>query len=717
MQSEGRIPAGCDRLPSFAAPAGYNPRTSKAIPMDDQPSGAPPSVDSPLEGRLDSWKEIAGYLKRDVTTVQRWEKREGMPVHRHLHARQGSVYAFRAELDAWARGRAAGLPPEAESDSTPRATPVEAPAPASVPAHEWPAGRRSRGTRAIGWLAVLAAVLAGAAFYGSRRVEVRNPIAGAQFRSVTDFDGIEQAAAVSRDGRFVAFLSDRDGQMDVWVTQVGTGQFYNLTRGAVREIVNPSVRTLGFSPDGALVTFWLRRTGASGNAEIGTWAVPTLGGPPRPYLDGVAEFDWSADGARLVYHTPAVGDPTYIREPARGTDRLILTAAEGLHAHFPIWSPDDAFVYFVQGSPTGAMDIWRVKPEGGSPERVTQHASRVSHPVMTDARTLLYLATDHEGGGPWLYSVDVDERISRRVSSGVDRYTSLAAAADGRRLVLTVANPKGTLWRLPLHAKAEEAPSPIPLTTASGFAPRLGPGFLLYVSSRGASDSIWTLAEGKTAQLWTAPEARVIGNPAIDGAGRRVAFTAGIAGRTVLYVMNADGTDARAVTATLALRGAPAWAPDGSITSAVDVGGSPHLFRIALDGGATPLVRDYAVDPVWSPDGAFVVYSGADVGTTFPVKAVTAAGVPYPLSELMLTRGARRVRFAEEVLALVVLRGDIQHKDLWRVDLATGQQQQLTRLPADFNIRDFDISPDGREVVLERVQDHSDVVMLETPAR
>jgi len=57
------------------------------------------------EDRLDSWKEIAAYLNRDVTTVQRWEKREGMPVHRHLHDKIGSVYASRAELDAWGRSR------------------------------------------------------------------------------------------------------------------------------------------------------------------------------------------------------------------------------------------------------------------------------------------------------------------------------------------------------------------------------------------------------------------------------------------------------------------------------------------------------------------------------------------------------------------------------------------------------------------------------------
>lgn len=66
-----------------------------------------PSVQVPgSEGRrLDSWKEIAAYLNRDVTTVQRWEKREGMPVYRHVHDKRGSVYAVQRELEAWLEQR------------------------------------------------------------------------------------------------------------------------------------------------------------------------------------------------------------------------------------------------------------------------------------------------------------------------------------------------------------------------------------------------------------------------------------------------------------------------------------------------------------------------------------------------------------------------------------------------------------------------------------
>ena len=62
------------------------------------------SPSDPAE-RLDSWKEIASYLRRDVRTVQRWEKKEGLPVYRHQHDKLGSVYAYRAELTTWFSGR------------------------------------------------------------------------------------------------------------------------------------------------------------------------------------------------------------------------------------------------------------------------------------------------------------------------------------------------------------------------------------------------------------------------------------------------------------------------------------------------------------------------------------------------------------------------------------------------------------------------------------
>jgi TolB-like protein len=72
---------------------------------DFRPAGGPEPLPAPGE-RLESWKEIAAYLRRDVRTVQRWERTDGLPVHRHKRAHRPIPYAYKSELDAWWTGRA-----------------------------------------------------------------------------------------------------------------------------------------------------------------------------------------------------------------------------------------------------------------------------------------------------------------------------------------------------------------------------------------------------------------------------------------------------------------------------------------------------------------------------------------------------------------------------------------------------------------------------------
>jgi len=656
------------------------------------------------DDRLDSWKEIAAYLKRDITTVQRWEKREGMPVRRHVHGKLGSVYALRSELDEWARSR----------------TDLPAPEPAPEPAAEPPLAATPARKRPLPWMLAGAALVIAAAVATWMAVRSdyfwRSPLEGAQFRQITELGGTERAAAVSRDGRFIAFISEQDGRPDVWLAQIGTGLSYNLTRGRFSKLVNQSVRTLGFSPDATLVTFWADTSTVPGTPAIGIWAIPTLGGDPRPYLEGTAEYDWTADGLRLVHHTPAAGDPTFVRESdARGPGRQIFAADAGRHCHFQTWSRDGAFVYFVLGTLPDGLDVWRLAASGGTPERITHHNTRVSHPVVLDDRTLMYLATAEDGSGPWLYTMDVHHRVPHRLDTALDRYTSLSASADGRRLVASLATPKGTLWRIAAgDTPADEtSASPIALTTGRGFAPRLGPGYLLYVSSTGSGDGIWKLANGSAATVWASPGARIVGSPEIAADGR-VAFSVEERGRTALYTMNADGTDARARTESLQLRGSPVWSPDGrSVTIAAVTGGAPKLHRIFLNGETAVQVPEYSIDASWSPRADFLIYAGPDIGTTVELKAAAAGGSAHRIPRVVLPRGAKRARFVQGGRAIVVMRGDIEHKDLWLIDLESGAERPLTRLPAGFKIRDFDVSPDGREIVVERVQDQSDIVLVD----
>jgi hypothetical protein len=116
MRRIAGVPVLCRRMPCFTVSGRANEGTIQAlgpaITADQSEEhdgrtifpGRPPPVRPPKD-RLDSWKEIAAYLNREVTTVQRWEKRAGMPVHRHLQDRMRSVYASRTALDAWSRGR------------------------------------------------------------------------------------------------------------------------------------------------------------------------------------------------------------------------------------------------------------------------------------------------------------------------------------------------------------------------------------------------------------------------------------------------------------------------------------------------------------------------------------------------------------------------------------------------------------------------------------
>lgn len=85
------------------------------------PNGhAPPDApDRRANDRLDSWGEIAAYLRRGVRTVRRWEREEGLPVHRHVHRKSGSVYAFKSELDDWWSNRSS-RPNQPEGESPPR---------------------------------------------------------------------------------------------------------------------------------------------------------------------------------------------------------------------------------------------------------------------------------------------------------------------------------------------------------------------------------------------------------------------------------------------------------------------------------------------------------------------------------------------------------------------------------------------------------------------
>lgn len=684
--------------------------------------------------RLDSWKRVAAHFNRDVTTVQRWERREGMPVHRHVHDKQGSVYAFRSELDAWWEGRRGKLADPGEiipepaldevslpSEPTPPTTTQKSPTPNSP---ETPMGGfRHQLRRRLSVVAII--VVALLFIYGIFRFSTparevwRNPLANATFTRLTDWPGREQAAAISPDGRWVSFLADRDGHTDAWLTQIGSASYRNMTQGAFPQLINPSVRTLGFTADASLATVWTRSADGSHSEDIRLMASPTDGGELRELLPGVAEVGWSHDGKKMVYHTTAPGDPLFVRDQL-GVSRRIYIAPSGVHCHFPLWSADDAFIYFTRGTPPDGWDIWRLRPSGQDLERITFHNAQVSHPVFLDEHTLAYLASDAQGAGPWLYALNVEQRVPHRISFGLERYGSLAASASGKRLVATVEQSQTSIWSVPLAANsnvgASQSTTPsISSVSVTGFSPRVGPDFLLYISTRAGRRGIWKAKDDQSSELWSDARAAIVGGPALTRDGRRIAFTAAEGGQTVLYVMDSDGKNLHGVARSLQLRGEPAWAPDGrSVVTSALRDGEPRLMNIFLDGSPpSPMVTEYSIDPSWSPDGEYLIYSSADVGTTFTLRAVARDGRPYPIPALMLTRGARRIVFRPDGAAIVVLKGEVGHPDFWLVDLRSGEERQITKFAPGVAAHDFDITRDGGSIIFDRTQETSRIALID----
>ena len=604
--------------------------------------------------------------------------------------------------------------------------PSPAPRVAVVPSRR----RALAGVLAAGTVvAVAAATLLSRTVWSSERAW-QGRWARVHLEKLTDFPGAEVDAVMSADGRRAAFLADRDGTFDAYVTRIGSGSFVNLTRGRFHQLYNEDVQNIGFAPGGANV--WLRVADLTAPASVAV--VPDTGGETRPFLPTAVTVAWSADRSRLAYHETTPGDPIFVADSDGRNPRRIFISPPGLHSHFLTWSADGRFLYFTHGLPPDEMDVWRISAQGGSPERITHHDSRVQSPVLLDDRTLVYTATDADGSGPWLYTTDVERRVSTRVSLGVEQFLSIAASAPApggpRRLVAAVSNPRTRLWSVPLSGSkdadtslTEEHATELPLPTARAAAPRYAAdSTLYYLASRGGSDALWQLSAGGVArELWRPRVGAIVGAAAVSPDGRTICVIVRNAAARRLHCIDADGRHERMVAPLLDARDSPSWSPDGHwIAMAARDGSAFRVFKIPMAGGSPVRLGDaVASNPVWSPDGSFILYSGTPSGRSAPLLAMRADGTPIHLaiSGLLVDRLGDDYRFTPDGRALVVKLGGFRLQDFWLIDPRTGDRRRLTRLRPGESVSRFDVSRDGRRVVFERVEENSDIALLELPAR
>jgi serine/threonine protein kinase len=587
-----------------------------------------------------------------------------------------------------------------------------------------PARRTSRGA----WIAVAVLAMALLASFASRLPSFLgsptdqegrpsdNPLARARFSAVTDLPGSELGGAISPDGRFVAFASDRDGPFDIYVGQIGGRDFRNVSgnkEGFTLEDARAPVRSVGFDHEGS--ELWL-----GGGTGHRLQLAPLLGGPARNFLGpDVVEVAWSPDGEHIVYHTRLAGDPTYVANRDGTNSRLILGSDGGVHQHNPIWSVDGEWIYLTRGrSTTLEMNLWRVRPDGKELEQLTRGELDVRDPTPIDEQTVLYGARDADGAGPWLWALNVETKRSRRVTIGLEQYVSVSASADRSRLVATVQDPRGTVWSVPIldHPATEsEAELYAGLQTIHALAPRFGGDSLFFLSSRGSGEGLWRFRDGTVTEIWKGSETALLEPAAVAPDGESVVLLLRRDEGWHLHLLSADGAELQVLSRSVDARGAAAWSPDGRW---IVVGGSEAgvhgLFKIPIDGGAPERIVDgEALNPVWSPDGSMIVYAGPQVEAVTPLLAVREDGTPVELPNIGVLRHGERARFLPDGSGLVYMSGSQPSQDFWLLDLATMESRRLTRLDQGAAMRSFDMTPDGKRIVFDRLRENSDIVLIE----
>jgi tricorn protease len=399
----------------------------------------------------------------------------------------------------------------------------------------------------------------------------------------------------SPDGRSIAFSSDREGNMDVYLIPTAGGAVRRLTVHSADETV------LDWTPDGKGILFASQR----GEDFMGKLYVVSIdGGIPRdagPDM-GVAG-SYSPDGTKLAVNRKA---QAYWRKYYRGafqSDVTVmdlssktfkdLTTFEGMDS-WPLWGRD-GFIYFVSDREgKGLSNIWRIRETGGAAEQVTRFtAGDVRFPgISGDGKTIVF---EHDFG---IWKLDVASRDVQPIrleiaaetqdtltefkdfNSMVDDYD---LAPDGRRIVLSV---HGELFTVPTDEEG---------------------GDLRQITEGPARDR----------EVRFSPD------------GKSIAYVSDQSGREEIHLMAADGAGpARKVTDLDALKSSLLWSPDSK--SIAFTTSDRNLYRIGADGKDLKELAssNYGMigQAAWSPDGKLIAYSKADLSRSTDVYLISSEG-------------------------------------------------------------------------------------------
>jgi Tol biopolymer transport system component len=635
-----------------------------------------PQVDPPGH-RLESWKEIAEYLRREVRTVQRWEREQGLPVHRHAHQRRSSVYAFPTELDQWRSGRA-----------------PESPKPPSRPLWRRPAILASA-------VIVLAASATLAEWGWSAFRTARSPFLRIEIQPLIAA-GNAMSAAISPDGRYLAYGVSETGGQSLWLRDLGSG--------TSTQVVPPSAAgytRLTFSADGSFLHFF--------NAG-GLYQMPALGGTPSQLAQGTPAL--SPDGKRLAFRRRA-GEETaiWVANLDGSGERKLAVRKSPESFQSLAWSPDGKLIACTVGTSAFAgtdATVVTLDSESGSENAFATRKwwSIDDLAWLPNGRGLLLVTREPplKVFRPWYLSYPGGE--THPITNDLLDYTRVNPAGDSRSFVSVQQGDVSSLWVTPADGGG------IARKITEGMRRRDGVGGLawtpdgriVYVSSFTGIMQIWISAADGSNPTRLTPEGVVSLNPQVCPNGRSIVYNsdAGPAGRHV-WRMDLDGSRPQQLTSGPD-ESWPMCSADSNWVLYVSVTPRRYaLMKVPIGGGTpVPITEEQIIMPSISPDGKMILGTYS-IGSTNQVVVMPWEGGPV---RKLFTIERPKVHWSSDGKALLYVETKGDAHNVWSQPLAGGSPRQVTQFADNENIRWFAVSPDGRHLAVARGTTIRDVVRV-----
>ena len=547
------------------------------------------------------------------------------------------------------------------------------------------------------------------------------PVTNMRITRLTTTGRVDQAV-ISPDGRYVVHAVAENGLQSLRMRQVNTNSDV--------EVVAPSdVRydKLLFSPDGDFV-YYVATDRSSVSSNL--YAIPALGGSARKLISNVTTaVTLAPDGQSIAFirNMADVGEDVLIVADANGSNERKL-AVRKLPNFFGslTWSPKGNSLICAAGSFVPAYNTYLIEIRIDDPKEKQLGSKNWSSmreiAWVPDASGLVLTASDPESASldsQQLWFIRYPGGEVRRITNDLNNYRGVSVTSDSTRLVTLQSASSCNLW----VANNSEWNQPAQVTTGSRLDGREGVAYMtggqvVYSSTVGGNMDLWVMnADGSNPRQLTA-NSRNNTHPVITRDGRYLIFSSDRSGTANIWRVDIDGTNPRQLTSGSG-EAYPHCTPDGKWVVYTLVGaGKPTVWRVSIDGGAPEKIIDgYATNPAVSPDGATIACSyreqpnarmkiglfkinGGQPVRTFDIGAMSVNDSVS--SSLRWTPDGR-------ALTYVLTASDVSN--LWNQPFSGEPAKQLTSFKSS-RIFSFDWSPDGQQLILSRGAVLSDVVLI-----